>query len=265
MLNGTSDDGFDFSTVNLIPGRDATISFYVTNTTGQQAYLNGWIDFNGDGTWNTGSGSTEIVANSLKVQPGENTLTIHVPADAVVGNTFARFRLSLQPALSPKGADVVGGEVEDYQVSILPPPGQITGTVWNDRNGNGVHDAGEPGLAGWTVYLDANNNGVLDAGERTATTAADGSYTFTDVLRGHVYRPRGAPVRLERNRTIRQFLHRHNGRQRNDQRRGLFQPRRNASQGSVHRQGERRHRGSRSHQRRRGPFRGALQRAGHRR
>ena len=184
VLNGTSYDGFDFSTVNLIPGRDATISFYVTNTTGQQAYLNGWIDFNGDGDVEHRQRKHRNRRQQPEGQHGENTLTIHVPADAVVGNTFARFRLSLQPALLPTGGDAVGGEVEDYQVSIEPPPGQITGTVWNDRNGNGVHDAGEPGLAGWTVYLDANNNGVLDAGERSATTAADGSYTFTDVFAG---------------------------------------------------------------------------------
>jgi hypothetical protein len=55
----------------------------------------------------------------------------------------------------------------------------ITGTVFNDLNSNGVQDPGESGIAGVTVFLDANNDGVLQPGEMTATTGADGSYSFT--------------------------------------------------------------------------------------
>lgn len=43
-----------------------------------------------------------------------------------------------------------------------PQEGAIRGTVWEDANGDGQHQAGEAGLAGQTVYLDANNNGQLD-------------------------------------------------------------------------------------------------------
>ena len=62
---------------------------------------------------------------------------------------------------------------------------QITGTVWNDTNGNGMQDAGESGLAGQTVYLDLNHDGQLDAGDPSTTTAADGSYAFTGVMPGN--------------------------------------------------------------------------------
>jgi hypothetical protein len=58
-----------------------------------------------------------------------------------------------------------------------PPPApvglaQIHGTTYNDLNGNGRLDFGEPGLAGWTITL---------AGPVTATTmtAWDGTYAFT--------------------------------------------------------------------------------------
>ena len=54
----------------------------------------------------------------------------------------------------------------------------ISGTVFNDANGNGVQDAGEKGLAGQTVFLDLNKNGKLDAGEPTATTNGAGFYSF---------------------------------------------------------------------------------------
>jgi hypothetical protein len=50
---------------------------------------------------------------------------------------------------------------------------EIRGTKWNDLNGDGLRDTGEPGLAGVTVYLDGNNNGVLDTGELSAVTQAD--------------------------------------------------------------------------------------------
>jgi subtilisin-like proprotein convertase family protein len=48
---------------------------------------------------------------------------------------------------------------------------RVTGTVFDDVNGNGARDAGEAGLGGWRIYDDANNNGVFDnsAITRTAT------------------------------------------------------------------------------------------------
>ena len=55
-----------------------------------------------------------------------------------------------------------------------------TGTVYDDLNGNGSLDPGEPGLQGWTVeLLDSNGNIVA-----TTTSAADGSYSFADVAPG---------------------------------------------------------------------------------
>jgi hypothetical protein len=54
----------------------------------------------------------------------------------------------------------------------------VRGKVFEDVNGNGLLDAGEPGLSGWTVFLDANNNGVIDTGENSTTTDATGSYNF---------------------------------------------------------------------------------------
>lgn len=45
--------------------------------------------------------------------------------------------------------------------------GFIGGRVWNDYDGDGVQDEGEPSLPGWTVFLDQNENGVLDDGPTT--------------------------------------------------------------------------------------------------
>ena len=58
-----------------------------------------------------------------------------------------------------------------------------SGTVYDDLNGNGVDDAGDPGLQGWTVeLLDSNGNIVA-----TTTSAADGSYSFADVAAGQLH------------------------------------------------------------------------------
>jgi len=64
---------------------------------------------------------------------------------------------------------------------------QINGSVWEDLDGDGLWDAGEPGLSGWTVFLDENGNGLLDAGETSAATGADGGYSFDGVGGGTYY------------------------------------------------------------------------------
>ena len=54
----------------------------------------------------------------------------------------------------------------------------VTGIKYEDLNGSGTRQAGEPGLAGWTIYLDANDNNAFDAGELNATTEFDGRYSL---------------------------------------------------------------------------------------
>src|SRR5439155_9084517 len=57
-------------------------------------------------------------------------------------------------------------------------PGSISGTKFEDRNSNGIQDAGEPGFGGFTIFIDRNGNGMLDTGEPSTVTAANGSYRF---------------------------------------------------------------------------------------
>ena len=59
-----------------------------------------------------------------------------------------------------------GNQSKDEAVSIH-------GEKWLDRNGNGVRDRGEPGVAGVTIYSDLNLNGQFDEGEPHAVTMAD--------------------------------------------------------------------------------------------
>lgn len=55
--------------------------------------------------------------------------------------------------------------------------GSISGMKFNDLNGNGALDAGEPGLLGWTITI----TGLLTSYTASATTDASGYYTFPDL------------------------------------------------------------------------------------
>ncbi|HND53200.1 MAG TPA: Ig-like domain-containing protein, partial [Pirellulaceae bacterium] len=63
-------------------------------------------------------------------------------------------------------------------------PSEIHGVRFDDVDGDHVRDAGEPGVAGATVFVDLDRDDTLDLGEPTTTTAADGSYAFTDLAPG---------------------------------------------------------------------------------
>lgn len=71
---------------------------------------------------------------------------------------------------------------------------QIQGTFYNDKNGNGKKDAGEPVLPGWQAYVDSNNDGVYTPGERIATAGSSGIYHITGLPPG-TYRIR--EIRLD--------------------------------------------------------------------
>ena len=64
---------------------------------------------------------------------------------------------------------------------------KIGDRVWNDRNGDGVQDAGEGGIVDVIVFVDLNNDGTRDAGEPYDTTDADGAYDITDLAAGSYF------------------------------------------------------------------------------
>ncbi|MEA2707662.1 MAG: hypothetical protein QOF78_263 [Phycisphaerales bacterium] len=61
---------------------------------------------------------------------------------------------------------------------------QITGNLFEDKDGDGIKDAGEGPLSEWWLYLDANKNGKFDTGERRAMTDAAGNYKFNPLPAG---------------------------------------------------------------------------------
>jgi Ca2+-binding RTX toxin-like protein len=72
----------------------------------------------------------------------------------------------------------------DSILAILPGAGGISGTVWEDLNGDGQQTVDEAGLVGLTIYLDLDKNGQLSPNEPSAITDATGRYGFTNVAAG---------------------------------------------------------------------------------
>jgi uncharacterized repeat protein (TIGR01451 family) len=114
----------------------------------------------------------------------------------VLGGTYTL--TETQPAVYADGSDAVGsagGTLDNDVISAITLPvrthatgylfgerGQsITGQVWRDSNRNGVLDTGEIGVAAVTITLHDSSNAVV----ATTTTAADGSYFFTNIPAGH--------------------------------------------------------------------------------
>ena len=72
--------------------------------------------------------------------------------------------------MDPAALNYNSEATEDDQSCVYPPaPGSISGTVFEDANGNGAFDQGEHGLPEWRVWL---------GGSLSTLTDADGHYLF---------------------------------------------------------------------------------------
>lgn len=200
----TGDDTFgidDEDGVSLIaplaPGGSATFSVDVTNTTGTTAYLQAFMDFDGDGNF-TDVGEqfavNQPIVSSSTIQ--SVPVTISVPVFANIGTTFARFRLSQSAGVGATGF-VGTGEVEDYTFSIL--------TTTNPANDD--PDATDPGSM--TVsrnstanVLDVLANDFQSPGNQLTiinlnTTATNGQLTISTDGKAVLYTPPNGFVGLD--------------------------------------------------------------------
>jgi 5-hydroxyisourate hydrolase-like protein (transthyretin family) len=111
------------------------------------------------------------------------------PKDAVAGDDLT------DSDINPSGADAGFTDVYSFASNLIsitsidagirifktptptrtPSPISVGNRVWRDTNGNGVQDAGEPGIAGVTVQL---WNGAKTQLIQQTTTNANGNYTL---------------------------------------------------------------------------------------
>lgn len=114
---GNTDDEDGVTLTPLLPvGETTVVPVSIQNASG---FLNAWFDWNGDGDF--ADAGEQMVANQA-VAVGTVDLNIAVPATALIGPTFARFRVctndtALDTCNTPRGT-VQSGEVEDYRFTV---------------------------------------------------------------------------------------------------------------------------------------------------
>ena len=106
---------------------------------------------------------------------GENELEIIVTNKGVEGSNNRSNPAGVLYRLVAEGADVEGS----CEVTTEPEPEEpplethiITGYKWEDTDGDGEWDQGEPGIEGWTIFLDD------EATTTSTTTDETGRYSF---------------------------------------------------------------------------------------
>ncbi|MDA1048953.1 MAG: hypothetical protein O3C40_00535 [Planctomycetota bacterium] len=154
-------------------------------------------DLNGNGSKDAGEPGLAAwtiysdANNNGALDGGELSTTTDGNGDYVLQVTIGTHKIRevaqagwVQTTTNPADIPVVGGQavtgVNFGNFDLF----DVTGTKFEDLNGNGVKDAGEPGLPNWTIYDDINDNGVKDVGEPSATTGATGTYTIADLGTG---------------------------------------------------------------------------------
>ncbi len=143
------------------------------NSTGNPAYLYGYIDWNNDGDFNDADErSAQVTVN------GNGTYTVqwNVPAHPTPNDTYARFRFGSEDAKvsSPIGV-ASDGEVEDYLVQSLYRPNTLT-IVKSATPSDGTQ---------FTFQQDVDTSGdftLTDGQSKQFTNVASGDYNITEVL-----------------------------------------------------------------------------------
>lgn len=120
IANLDDEDGISFVTSIMRSPTANTAASIVVSLVNPDAISNqfsGWIDFNRDGDWSD-SGEHIFDNVDLGTSAGDVVLSFTIRSGSIIGDTFARFRLS-----SAGQSDVTGlaadGEVEDYKLTVI--------------------------------------------------------------------------------------------------------------------------------------------------
>ncbi len=176
-----------------------------------------WLDIDGDGVQDIGEpglpnvevtlydagpdlmvgGGDDVAVATLITDAAGLYLFTDLPASTFyveVTDATVPAGLSISPGSTDPGATVAlaSGAIDldsDFGYRNAGATAIIGDTVWADADGDGLLDAGEPGIAGVSLdLLSPGVDGVLGTGddvvEDTVTTDADGRYLFTGVAPG---------------------------------------------------------------------------------
>ena len=174
--DGADEDGVVFGAVNA--GRtDASVIVKVRNAA-LGGRVDAWVDFNGNGSWS--DPGEQIVTSAAVTNNTDKRFTFSVPADAVLGTSYARVRISTAGGLAPTGA-APNGEVEDHKVTIgLASPVLTAPAAAAKVNVTGNYQvtfqwAEIPQAVSYEIWVRSHNYQAQDEFHRTIVTGT--SYT----------------------------------------------------------------------------------------
>ncbi|MBK6935630.1 MAG: carboxypeptidase regulatory-like domain-containing protein [Chitinophagaceae bacterium] len=125
------------------------------------------------------AGYTAAATTATSASPNNDNNTDNNGVTTVSGelrSNFITLTTGGEPASGVDGDGTNGNLTLDFG---LRGTGIIGDFVWNDLNGNGIQDSGEPGIGGATVTLTYPGGATV-----TTTTDANGAYSFANLAPG---------------------------------------------------------------------------------
>jgi hypothetical protein len=139
----------------FVQGGTVSIPVYVNIQGNSFGFLRAWIDWNADGDFaDQGediSGAATPIFNS-----GIQNLIVNVPATAVAGASFARFRVGNYGSFAGMNT---WGEVEDYSLEILPSQAYLSVSVEQVAGPNPISAPGQ--VLNYRIKVQNNGSSVI--------------------------------------------------------------------------------------------------------
>jgi len=94
------------------------------------------------------------------------------------------YQLTFSPIMTASASVACVGTQHRNKDFMNWAPASIEGMKFEDLDGDGVKDAGDPGLESWVIYVDYDGDNIHDPGEPWDATDSDGHYLITGVTPG---------------------------------------------------------------------------------
>ncbi|MFC5369436.1 SdrD B-like domain-containing protein [Arcanobacterium bovis] len=183
VSNTSSVDQTNVRVVDTLPG-DATVG----NVSSKNVTIvaAGGASTPAAATSSTGANGREVLTWTIPSLPAGSQVEFTVTGTIGTLNTTGVDTVAWTNDVEATSNLVTTPVVAQAKVELLRGA-TIANTIWDDLNGNGIQDAGEPGLAGVEVQLTKDGQAVTDVNGNpvlTAVTDADGNYSFANLPAG---------------------------------------------------------------------------------
>lgn len=184
-----------FAPASIVAGQQSTLTISLGNGNSGAATLTANLVDNlpaGLTVANPAAISGTCTVASVTAAPGASSVTYATGATIPAGGCSIQVRVTSTVVATHSNTIPAGGLQTNVGSNVVPAtanlivtssaPGviaSIAGTVYHDRNDNGVINAGEEGIAGVEIRL--TQGGVIVA---TTMTNANGQYSFTNLVPG---------------------------------------------------------------------------------